>query len=359
MSIVPRLSGKLLVTGAAGFIGGNFSRYIAEAQPYLELLLLDKLTRYSSMGPINALIDSGRARFVRLDLADATAVDSLINDEAPDFTVNFAAESHNDRAIRDSRPFIQSNIVGAFNLLESVRLKGHGRLVHISTIEVYGEQVAGIPYFTEASPLNAKTPYSAAKAAADLLVRSHMQTYPELDVAMTHCANNYGPWQFPEKLIPLAITNILRGRRVPLYGDGRQLRDWLHVLDHCRGIELVLAHPRQPLPAEAATDASLLPIYDFSARQELSNRSIIRMVTDALGVDFDEWTESVPDRPNHDRRYLIEPAKAEAELGFRPSIGLSEGIRETVNWYRDNECWWRELLTRGELQFDWSNVAAR
>ena len=355
----PKLKGKLLVTGAAGFIGGNFSRHIAASQPDLELLLLDKLSDYSSMGPIQELLDSGRARFVKLDLADHEAVDRLFAEEAPDFTVNFAAESHNDRAIRNSRPFVQSNVVGAYNLLEAQRLQGHGRLVHISTIEVYGEQAEHVPHFTEGSPLNAKTPYSAAKAAADLLVRAHMQTYPDLDVAMTHCANNYGPWQFPEKLIPLAITNIMRGRKVPLYGDGLQRRDWLHVLDHCRGIELVLTRARQDAPEGAATDSSLLPIFDFSARQELSNREIIRLVTDALGVNFEEWTETVPDRPNHDRRYLIEPAKAERELGFAPSVSLEAGIAETVAWYRDNEAWWQELLTRGELQFDWSKVAAR
>lgn len=355
----PPLSGKILITGAAGFIGGNFSRFIAERHPAVELLLLDKLSAYSSMGPIQELIDSGRARFSRLDLSDTDSVYDLIRTEQPQFTVNFAAESHNDRAIVDARPFVHSNVVGAFNLLEATRLHNpEGRLVHISTIEVYGEQASDVPFFTEASPLNAKTPYSASKAAADLLVRSHMQTYPHLDLAMTHCANNYGPWQFPEKLIPLAITNILRGRRVPLYGDGEQKRDWLHVVDHCRGIELVLQRPSGDIPAEAATDPSLLPIFDFSARAELSNRSIISMVTDTLGVDFNEWTQSVPDRPNHDRRYLIEPLKAEQQLGFTPQVSLSEGIAQTVQWYRDNSWWWQELLQRGELQFDWSDRRA-
>lgn len=356
MTIDPQPRGKLLITGAAGFIGGNFSQYMAERHPHLELLLLDKMSAYSTMGPILPLIDSQQARFVRLDLADEQAVEDLLGSEKPDLIVNFAAESHNDRAIRDSRPFVASNVMGAFNLLESARLHGTRRLVHVSTIEVYGEQAPGVPWFTEGSPLNAKTPYSASKAAADLLVRAHMQTYPHLDVAMTHCANNYGPWQFPEKLIPLAITNILRGRKVPLYGDGLQKRDWLHVLDHCRGIELVLDRQRQHIPDEAATNPELLPIFDFSARQELSNRDIIRHVTDALGVEFDEWTESVPDRPNHDRRYLIEPAKAEADLGFSPQTDLAAGIRDTVQWYRNNEDWWGPLIQREQLQFDWSDA---
>lgn len=359
MTTVPQLSGKLLVTGAAGFIGANFSRYMAARHPGLELLLLDKLSAYSTMGPIQPLIDTEQARFTRLDLSDQQAVDDLLITEKPELIVNFAAESHNDRAIRDSRPFVASNVTGAFNLLESARLHGTGRLVHVSTIEVYGEQAPKVEFFTEDSPLNAKTPYSASKAAADLLVRAHMQTYPELDVAMTHCANNYGPWQFPEKLIPLAITNVLQGRRIPLYGDGLQKRDWLHVLDHCRGIELVLGRERGNIPAEAATQPGLLPIFDFSARQELSNRDIIRLVTDALEVDFDDWTMSVPDRPNHDRRYLIEPAKAEAELGFSPEIPLEQGISDTVRWYRENASWWEPLVKRGNLQFDWSAAPER
>lgn len=348
------LTGMMLITGAAGFIGSNFSRYIAARHPHLKLVLLDKLSAYSTMTPLESLVATDQASFVRLDLADEAAVNSLLERHQFDYIVNIAAESHNDRAIVDSRPFVASNVVGAYNLIEGARLAGAGRIVHISTIEVYGEQGDSVRHFTEGSPLNAKTPYSASKAAADLLVRAHMQTYPELDLAMTHCANNYGPWQFPEKLIPLAITNVLRGRRIPLYGDGQQLRDWLHVLDHCRGIELVLQRKRQELPPEAATEPAQLPIFDFSAREERSNREIIRLVTTALGVDFAEWTEYVPDRPNHDRRYLIEPHKAESQLGFRPQQQLETGIEQTVQWYRDNRAWWEKILERGELQFNWA-----
>ncbi len=346
-------AGTMLITGAAGFIGSNFSRYIAARHSQLQLVLLDKLSAYSTMTPLEKVVDSGRASFVRIDLADEAAVNELLEGQHFDYIVNFAAESHNDRAIADSRPFVSSNVVGAYNLIEGARLAGAGRIVHVSTIEVYGEQGAGVRHFTESSPLNAKTPYSASKAAADLLVRAHMQTYPQLDLAMTHCANNYGPWQFPEKLIPLAITNVLRGRRIPLYGDGQQLRDWLHVEDHCRGIELVLGRERTAVAAEAATDPGLLPIYDFSAREERRNSDIIRMVTDALDVDFEEWTEFVPDRPNHDRRYLIEPHKAESELGFRPEHELEAGIEQTVRWYEENRAWWEEIAGRGELQFNW------
>ncbi len=347
------------MTGAAGFIGGNFSRYLAEQEPGTELVLLDKLSRYSTMGPIRHLTDSGRARFVKLDLADHAGITELFRQEEFDAVVNFAAESHNDRAIVEARPFIDSNVTGAYNLLAAASVTGVRRVVHISTIEVYGEQADDVPWFTEGSPLNAKTPYSASKAAADLIVRAHMQTHPGLDVAITHCANNYGPWQFPEKLVPLAITNLLRGLRVPLYGDGLQRRDWLHVLDHCRGVKLVLDRPEGvPLHPEAATRPELLPIYDFSARQELTNRQIIKLVTDAMDLDFDEWAESVPDRPNHDRRYLINPAKAEAELGFRPTVGLEQGMEETVRFYIENRSWWEDILRNNPqgLQFNWAAV---
>src|SRR5690554_4204610 len=204
---------NVLITGAAGFIGGNFSRYLAARRPELNLTLLDKMSPYSTMAPIQPLLDSGQATFVRLDLADFERLAALFGEKQFDAVVNFAAESHNDRAIRDSRPFVSSNIVGAYNVMEACRIHETRRMVQVSTIEVYGEQAGEVPWFTEGSPLNAKTPYSASKAAADLLVRSHMLTYPDLDVALTHCANNYGPWQFAEKLLPLAVTNLLRGRK--------------------------------------------------------------------------------------------------------------------------------------------------
>ncbi|HLR46791.1 MAG TPA: GDP-mannose 4,6-dehydratase [Deinococcales bacterium] len=359
MTTRPPESGTLLLTGAAGFIGANFSLHMAEAWPDVELLLLDKMSPYSTLTPIQPLLDSGRARFLQLDLADENAVNSLIRAERPAYIVNLAAESHNDRAIVDSRPFVHANVLGAYNLLEAARIHGVKRFVHVSTIEVYGEQGPDVQSFTEGSPLNAKTPYSASKAAAELLVRAHMQTYPDLDLALTHCANNYGPWQFPEKLVPLAITNILSGKRVPLYGDGLQKRDWLHVQDHCRGLELVLNRAPTGIPPEAAARPELLPIFDFSARAELSNRDVIKLVTDALGVGFDDWTEFVPDRPNHDRRYLIDPTKAERQLGFQPAADLERGMAETVAWYRDNRAWWEPLVQRSTLQFDWGSARGK
>jgi dTDP-glucose 4,6-dehydratase len=225
----------------------------------------------------------------------------------------------------------------------------------VSTIEVYGELATGQQSFNEASPLNAKTPYSAAKAAGDQMVRAYMQTYPNMNIRLTHCANNYGPYQLPEKLIPLMITNVLRGRKVPVYGDGRQMRDWLHVLDHCSAIHLVLHAELGAIPADAATNPALLPIFDISARHEVSNVEIVRTVLGHLGRDADEWIEHVTDRPNHDRRYLIDPSKLERSLGWKPERDFTAGLAETVHWYVANQDWWQRVLAeKGDLQIDWS-----
>ncbi|MGG7570176.1 dTDP-glucose 4,6-dehydratase [Streptomyces sirii] len=215
----------------------------------------------------------------------------------------------------------------------------------------------GDQWFTERSPLNAKTPYSAAKAAGDQIVRAYMQTYPELNIRMTHCANNYGPYQLPEKLIPLAVTNLLRGRKVPVYGDGLQSRDWLHVADHCAAVHRVLHADLGPVPPQAATEPELLPIFDVSARCEVTNLDIARRVVTALGLDPAEWIEHIPDRPNHDRRYLIDPEKIETQLGWRPEHDFDAGMAETVDWYVQHRAWWERILEeKGELGFDWGAV---
>ena len=209
--------------------------------------------------------------------------------------------------------------------------------------------------FTEGSPLNAKTPYSAAKAAGDQFVRAYMQTYRDMDIAMTHCANNYGRFQFPEKLVPLMITNVLRGMKVPVYGDGLRMRDWLHVSDHCAAIWTILHAPRVAVGYEAATRPELLPIYDVSARNERTNMEIVERVLSLLGKRPEDWIEHVPDRPNHDRRYLIDPAKLERELGWKPLVAFDQGIDETVKWYVDHRSWWEAILARtGNLGFDWA-----
>lgn len=348
---------NILITGVAGFIGANFAHYIAEQYPGYSIFGVDKLSDYSNRENIAELEGSGRLVFYHADIADTGRMREIYEVHHPDYVVNFAAESHNDRAIIDPTIFVNSNVLGAQTLLELSRVHGVRRHIHISTIEVYGEQADHIPYFDEGSPLNAKTPYSASKAATDLIVRAYMQTYPQMDICMTHCANNYGPYQFPEKLIPLAVTNLLRGKKVPIYGDGLQKRDWLHVKDHCRGIDLILqSRGKFPVPKEAATEPQLLPIFDFSARQEMTNLEMVRIICDELGLDFDASVEFVTDRPNHDRRYLIDPQKAETELGFKPQIAIESGIRETVRWYVENRSWWEDILARtGSLQIDWKS----
>jgi dTDP-glucose 4,6-dehydratase len=342
-----------LVTGACGFIGSNFVHFALERDPGATVVALDNLSFAANEPNLDAVRE--RIRFVVGDICDFEGMTTVYERFAPDYVVNFAAESHNDRAVVDPSSFARTNALGAQSLLEVSRRHPVARHLHVSTIEVYGELAADQPYFTEASPLAAKTPYSAAKAAGDQFVRAYMQTYRDMDIAMTHCANNYGRFQFPEKLVPLMITNVLRGRKVPVYGDGLQKRDWLHVEDHCRAIWTILHGPRIEVTDEAATRPELLPIWDISARHELTNLEIVRRVLELLGKRAEEWIEHVPDRPNHDRRYLIEPAKIETVLGWRPEVPFAQGIESTVHWYVDHPDWWQAILDRkGELAFDWT-----
>ena len=342
-----------LVAGACGFIGSNFVRFLLEGRPDARVVAVDNLGFASNKANLDAVLD--RISLEVEDICDFDAMVRIYAEHEPDFVVNFAAESHNDRAVVTPSDFARSNALGAQSLLEVSRQHLVRRHIHISTIEVYGELPETEDSFDEASPLNAKTPYSAAKAAGDMFVRAYMQTYPEMDIVMTHCANNYGYFQFPEKLIPLVITNLLRGMQAPLYGDGLQQRDWLHVVDHCRAIMAMFEAPRTEIGAEAATDASKLPIFDISARNELTNLDVVSQVIRLLGKDPDEWIEFVADRPNHDRRYLIDPSKIESELGWKAEVDFEEGLEETVRWYVDNQDWWQAILERtGSLQFDWS-----
>ena len=344
-----------LVTGAAGFIGSNFVHYLLSDVAGAEVVALDNLGFAANLANLDPVRD--RIRFVEADIADLGAMRAVYEECGPDYVVNFAAESHNDRAIVDPSAFMRSNALGAQALLECSRQHPVRTHLHVSTIEVYGELPPGRRYFDESSPLNAKTPYSAAKAAGDQIVRAYMQTYPRMDIRMTHCANNYGPYQLPEKLIPLAVTNVLRGRKIPVYGDGLQLRDWLHVLDHCRAIHAVLTADAAPVGPEAATRPELLPIYDVSARHEVTNLAIAEHILRRLGKDPGQWIEHVADRPNHDRRYLIEPAKLERELGWRPQVDFTAGLAETVDWYVANEAWWQGILRRtGDLQVAWATA---
>ncbi len=346
------MSTSYLVTGACGFIGSNFVRWVLARDPGAKVVAVDNLGFAGNRANLADLEDD--IELVIADIADEPAMAALYGAQRPDYVVNFAAESHNDRAIVSPSEFVRSNALGAQTLLECSRRHPVRQHLHVSTIEVYGELPADAPYFTERSPLNAKTPYSASKAAGDQIVRAYMMTYPEMSISMTHCANNYGPYQLPEKLIPLMITNVLRGRKVPVYGDGLQMRDWLHVDDHCAAIAAILATDHGRIPGEAATDPGLLPIFDISARHEVTNLTIVEAVLQRLGRQPEEWIEHVADRPNHDRRYLIEPAKIETQLGWSPQVDFEAGLAATVQWYVDNEPWWRDVLERkGDLQLAW------
>ena len=342
-----------LVTGACGFIGSNYVHYLSGVEPDATIVAVDNLGFASNEANLASVRD--RVQLVIADIANFERMLSVYETWVPDFVVNFAAESHNDRAIGAPGVFMKANALGAQAMLECSRNRPVARHVHVSTIEVYGELAEDAEFFTEASPLNAKTPYSAAKAAGDQIVRAYMQTYPDMDIAMTHCANNYGPFQLPEKLIPLMITNVLRSRKVPVYGDGLQRRDWLHVLDHCTAIHTVLHASLEPVPPEAATNPALLPIFDISARHEVTNLEIIDRVLAILGRDPAEWIDHVADRPNHDRRYLIDSTKIESQLGWAPAVEFDTGLEASVQWYVDNVAWWTEVLERkGELQTNWA-----
>jgi dTDP-glucose 4,6-dehydratase len=346
-----------LIAGGAGFIGANFVSFLRTHHPDDKVIVVDYLGFASNEDNLSQFGDS--IEFCAADVADAAAMIAVYEEFAPNFVVNFAAESHNDRAIVDPSLFMRSNALGAQVLLECSRKHPVSAHLHVSTIEVYGELGPDRRYFTESSPLNAKTPYSAAKAAGDQIVRAYMQTYPGMNIRMTHCANNYGPFQLPEKLIPLMITNVLRGRKVPVYGDGLQMRDWLHVSDHCNAIHEVLHADLGPIPHDAATAPGKLPIFDISARQEFTNLDIVNRVLAHLDRDPAEWVEHVADRPNHDRRYLIEPAKIERDLGWRPQVDFKQGLAETVDWFVDHQEWWERVFSaKGELQFHWTAAPA-
>ncbi|SCE54572.1 dTDP-glucose 4,6-dehydratase [Streptomyces sp. Termitarium-T10T-6] len=346
-----------LVTGAAGFIGANYVHRLLEWESSdTEVVAVDYLGFAGNRANLDPVSD--RVVFEQADIADPVAMEAIYRRHRPDYVVNFAAESHNDRAILGPSVFMRSNALGAQVMAECSRLVPVRSHVHVSTIEVYGELAPGEQWFTEGSPLNAKTPYSAAKAAGDQMVRAYMQTYPELNIRMTHCANNYGPYQLPEKLIPLAVTNLLRGRKVPVYGDGLQSRDWLHVTDHCAAVHRVLHAELGPTPPQAATDPALLPIFDISARHEVTNLDMVHRVVTTLGLDPAEWIEHIPDRPNHDRRYLINPEKAETRLGWRPVHDFDSALAETVGWYVEHRAWWERILEeKGELGVDWGAVS--
>jgi dTDP-glucose 4,6-dehydratase len=314
---------KLLVTGGAGFIGSNFIRHFLEAHSDSSILNLDKLTYAGNLENLAELQPAPNYQFLRGDIGDAALLDKLFQ-ERFDAVVHFAAETHVDRSIAGAREFVQTNVLGTFTLLDAARRHQVPRFLHVGTDEVYGSMKPG-EFAHEGSMLEPNSPYAASKAGADLLVRSFWQTYG-YPVLTTRCSNNYGPYQFPEKLLPLMISNALEGKKLPVYGDGLNERDWIFVEDHCRAIDRVLEAGR---PGE---------VYNIGYGRPVANLEIIRRLLALLGRSED-LIEYVKDRPGHDRRYALSTGKIERELGWKPAVDLDEGLRLTVEWYRSHPDW--------------------
>ncbi len=330
---------KLLITGGAGFIGGNFVHYVLENYPDDAVVVLDKLTYAGCRATLARWEDDARFTFVEGDICDAALVEKLVADDV-DVIVHFAAESHVDRSITGPGAFVQTNVVGTYTLLEAARaVHEAGRSIHfhhVSTDEVFGDLQPDDPPFTEATPYDPSSPYSASKAASDHFVRAYHRTFG-LSVTISNCTNNYGPYHFPEKLIPLAITNMLDGKKVPIYGTGAQVRDWLFVTDHCRAIDMIVRSGRNG------------ETYGVGGDNQPTNLDVVRKLIALLGKDEDEVIEYVQDRKGHDFRYDIDYTKIRDELGWTPSVTLDEGLAQTVTWYKQNEAWWRPLKERSGL----------
>jgi dTDP-glucose 4,6-dehydratase len=316
---------RMLVTGGCGFIGANFVRYELEANTAIEITNLDALTYAGNPENLAEIDQDPRYRFVEGDIADRQFLIKLVAEGGFDAIVHFAAESHVDRSISDATPFLRTNVVGTQCLLDAARAAKVARFVQVSTDEVYGTLRPDDPPFSETTPLAPNSPYAASKAGADLLVRAAYHTFG-LDTVITRCSNNYGPYQFPEKLIPLFITNALAGISVPVYGDGRQVRDWIHVVDHCRGVDAALRRGRAG------------EVYNFGGKSEWYNLDVTRAILDLCGKS-ERLIQYVTDRPGHDRRYAINCAKAESELGWYPAVAFDVGLAATVAWYKDHAGW--------------------
>jgi dTDP-glucose 4,6-dehydratase len=319
---------RLVVTGGLGFIGSNFVRAALAERPDWSVTNLDLVTYAGNPASLKDLDHHPRYRFVKGDIANPKDVACALEGGA-DAIVNFAAESHVDRSILSAEPFVRTNVTGTVQLLEAARALGKCRVVQVSTDEVYGALGPDDPGFIESTPLSPTSPYAASKAAADHLALAFARTYGQ-DIVVTRCSNNYGPYQFPEKLIPLMITNAIEGKKLPVYGDGRQVRDWIHVEDHCAGVLAALERGRGG------------EVYNFGARSERFNLDIVSRIVTLLRVS-PSLVEHVKDRPAHDRRYAMDASKAERELGWRPARTFEQGLADTVRWYVEHQDWWRPV----------------
>ncbi len=317
---------KILVTGGCGFIGSNYIRQHLEKKPQDSIVNLDKLTYAGRKENLQDIEGNGNYEFVKGDICNAGDVEKAM--QGCDAVINFAAESHVDRSIANSREFAETNFFGVRVLCEQAKKQGIGKFLQVSTDEVYGQIAEGS--FSESSVLRPRNPYSAAKAAGELLAMSYFETF-QLPVMVTRSSNNFGPYQFPEKVIPLFVTNLLRGKKVPLYGEGLNVRDWLYVLDNCEGIAAVLEKGK---PGE---------VYNIGGGNEVKNIELTKMILEEMGKGED-MIEHVPDRPGHDLRYSLDCSKIEGELGWKPKHEFKQALHETVEWYKDNEQWWKSLV---------------
>ena len=327
----------IIVTGGAGFIGSNFVFHMLQAHPDYRIVCLDKLTYAGNLSTLELVLQQDNFRFVKADICDRQAVDKLFQEEKPDIVVNFAAESHVDRSIENPGIFLETNIMGTAVLMDACRKYGIQRYHQVSTDEVYGDLPLDRPdlFFTEETPLHTSSPYSSSKASADLLVMAYYRTYG-LPVTISRCSNNYGPYHFPEKLIPLMIANALADKPLPVYGNGENVRDWLYVEDHCRAIDLIIHNGK------------VGEVYNVGGHNEKRNIDIVRIICQELGKP-ESLIVHVEDRKGHDRRYAIDPAKIHRELGWLPETKFEDGIKKTIKWYLEHKKWWQDIIN-GEYQ---------
>ena len=324
---------KIIVTGGAGFIGGNFVHYMVEKYPEDMIVNLDALTYAGNLETLKPVENKPNYKFVKGDIADREFIFELFEKEKPDVVVNFAAESHVDRSIEDPGIFLQSNIIGTATLMDACRKYGVTRYHQVSTDEVYGDLPLDRPdlFFTEETPIHTSSPYSSSKAAADLLVQAYHRTYG-LPMTISRCSNNYGPYHFPEKLIPLMIANALNDKPLPVYGEGLNVRDWLYVEDHCKAIDLIIHKGR------------VGEVYNVGGHNEKQNIEIVKIICKELGKPESLITH-VGDRKGHDMRYAIDPTKIHNELGWLPETKFEDGIKKTIQWYLDNRSWWENIIS--------------
>lgn len=323
---------KMFITGGAGFIGSNFIFYMRKTHPDYDLVCLDKLTYAGNLETLAPVMNDPKFRFVRIDIAERKAVYDLFEAEKPDVVVNFAAESHVDRSIENPAVFLETNVMGTQVLLDACRIFGVSRFHQVSTDEVYGDLPLDRPdlFFTEQTPIHTSSPYSASKASADLLCNAYHRTYG-LPITISRCSNNYGPYQFPEKLIPLMIANCTADKPLPVYGQGLNVRDWLYVEDHCSAIDLILQGGKEG------------QVYNIGGHNEMRNIDIVKLIVHALGKS-EELITYVTDRKGHDMRYAIDPSFIHSELGWLPETKFENGIVKTIQWYLDNKPWWENII---------------